>query len=180
MADSNGIDWTNPAVQKVFGLDDETSKRMHEMYETIGIEWHARSDGHSCQGRHGVVRHVANADWQKVQRMLEWFMGHGCCRWIADGPGTYAVEFVHMTKVSPAPTKPWEWCGETVLFGDWKAKVEQTRKAVQTFREGQRVKFDHAGRTRYGLVASVNEKTVSVIVEGEGRWRCSPGGLTKI
>jgi hypothetical protein len=132
-------------------------------------EWH-------CPGRHGVIRDVPSAKAGRVQRVIEWYMGANACRWTSAVNGRRSVEFVAMTKVYPPPRKPWEWCGTTVLFGDWQDRERAEKVAAAEFRLGQKVWFSHHGVLKVGIVAGINRRTVSVVVDG-ARWTVPPSDL---
>lgn len=145
----------------------------HSLYHSGIIQWHE-----GCRGRHGVIRGVADrAALMRVGRMLTYYFGEKCW-WQSPRPdGKFNVEFVPMTKVFPPPTRPWEWCGTTVFFGDWHRRETVQRATLLQFRPGNRVAFEARGKTHVGIVANVNRKTVSVAVAGEGTWRVGPNLL---
>jgi len=161
-------------LARLMGVDDETANKMRTQWSNLqsSIEWH-------CPGRHGVIRDVPAEMAGSIQRVIEWHLGHGACRWTKTTKGLTSVEFVHMTKVFPAPRRPWEWCGTTLLFTDWQDREAEGRRLSQKFAIGDRVWFLARGSRHEGLVAGVNAKTISVLVEGEGRWRVVPQDLNK-
>jgi hypothetical protein len=170
LAEENGMEWNENMVQ-LLGVDDETSARMHALYDAQTIEWHCR--------RHGVIRDVPNGQAGEVDRMLEWFYGRRCARWTKSSKGKRSVEFVPMTKVFPPPDKPWGWCGETVLFGDWQRAELDRKAAVREFAQGDRVSFRWKSKTMTGVVTHRNGKTVGVTDDAGGRWRMTPDRLTR-
>jgi hypothetical protein len=137
------------------------------MYERI-IEWH-RPD---CKGRHGVVRNIEQQYFAEVADMLVYFFGNKCYKNTKNADGTWNFEFVPMTKVFPPPRRPWEWCGETVLFNDWKEQERKEHLASLSFTYGDKVKFFHKGKTHRGIVAGMN-KRITVIV-GNAKWHIPP------
>jgi len=161
------------ALARVLGIDDETTKAMREEWAALDIEWH-------CSGRHGVVRNVPGDKAGRVQRVIEWHMGSGACWWNGTPKAaTRSVEFVAMTKVFPAPKKPWGWCGTTVLYPDWQKQEADAESACAEFKAGDPVWFEFKGARKRGLVMWPNWKTVAVMVEGEGKYTVPPSGLTK-
>lgn len=159
-------------LAQMMGLDDKTADEMRTAWAALNIEWH-------CQGRHGVIRDVPAADAGRVNRVIEWHMGHNAARWAATKSGKRDVEFVPMTKTIPAPKKPWEWCGTTVLFTDWQERERATAEAVQSFNPGEPVWFEHKGSRLEGFVTKVNRKTVGVLIPNDGEWRVSPTLLNR-
>lgn len=153
------------------------------------VYWHDHSSCHpgtkNCDGRHGVVFGLAPEEIGPVAQMLVYYYGDRCWWRKANDEGTYDLEFVHMAKVTPPPTKPWEWCGETVLYEEEKSRWDAHTRAIATararFQPGDEVTFtDRRGNPKKGWVARVNDKTVSVTVPGEGGWRVSPRLLTPV
>jgi hypothetical protein len=137
------------------------------------IEWH-------CQSGHGVLRDIPAENAGRVQRVIEWYYGAGACRWTSTVNGLRSVEWVPMTKVFPPPTKPWEWCGKTVLFEDWQRQERETREAIRSFTPGEAVWFEYKHERKDGFVSHLNAKTVAVTVPGEGGWRIPPQDLHKV
>lgn len=161
----------SPVMQAFLAQIEREAPEMRAAWDALPIEWH-------CQGRHGVVRDVPAEKAGEVERVIEWFLGHGGCWWTKTVDGKRSVEFVHMTKVYPPPGKPWEWCGTTVLFGDWQTRLADTKALAAEFAPGDPVEFEFKGETKRGLVMYPNERTVSVMVEGEGRYTVPPEQLT--
>jgi hypothetical protein len=139
------------------------------------IEW-------CCRGRHGVIKRVPKKESNEVNRMLIYFFGSKCATW-KNRPGEPSfmdVEFVHMTKVSPPPRKPWEWCGKTILFRDWQKQEEETKKAMARFSTGDKVYFSHKGQRCYGIVAGGRKRVTVIVDEPEsmkGKWYIPPQDL---
>lgn len=162
-------------LARLMGIDEETATEMREAFAALDIEWH-------CPGRHGVVRDVPKAQAGYVQRVIEWHVGHGACRWTGTSRSKKrSVEFVHMTKVFPAPRKPWEWCGETVLFPKWKAQVEENRAARADFDTlGEPVWFEHKGARKAGAFNGFTRSgRARVLITGEGQWTVPASALRK-
>lgn len=160
-------------LARIMGIDDKTATEMRTEYAALEIEWH-------CPGRHGVVRDVPAKSAGRVQRVIEWHLGHGACKWTKTVNGKTSVEFVDMTKVFPAPKRPWQWCGETILFADWRDSENADTVALATFRLGERVAFVHKGQIVSGEVTKINRKTVSIHVSGQGSWTVPPTQLYKV
>jgi hypothetical protein len=147
---------------------DARAAEMRGLYDSL-IEWH-------CPGRHGVIRNVRPADLSKVVEMLTYFFGNRCC-WRSGSD----LEFVHMTKVFPAPKRPWEWCGTSVLFEDWKQREIRQSDARAAFRVGNRVRFEYKGRQFEGLIYGMGGKRCSIVIEGsEIVYYMPPTSLTKV
>lgn len=83
-------------------------------YETAEM-WLERMEWH-CQGRHGVLRAVAQDDVEEAKESIGFFLGHGGDFAKANPDGTWDIEFVHMTKVWPPPKSADGWCGTSVLW----------------------------------------------------------------
>ena len=153
-------------------------KALWETLKASGrIEWH-------CQGRHGVIREVTDAEYGTVVDAIVYVMGskptwNTRTRKNAAGVRVCDLEFVYQCTGGPAERciRPWQWCGTTVLFLDWQRQEQEQSDGCRAFRPGQRVSFSWKGQTKVGLVSAVNVMTVSV-VEGEGRWRMPGSALT--
>jgi len=93
-------------------LEHPSEKRMREILDTEVI-W-------CCRGRHGALLDIPVKDADEYLQTLEYFyaavLDNGV--WIKhyDDRDTVDMEFTHQAKVSPPPTKPWEWCGKTLVF----------------------------------------------------------------
>jgi hypothetical protein len=163
----------NPIVQAQLDQIEREAPEMKSAWAELEIEWH-------CPGRHGVVRGIPAAKAGYVNRVIEWHMGSAAARWTGTTNGTRDAEFVAMTKVYPPPRKPWEWCGETVLFGDWQRREQETKEAAAQFEPLETVWFHHKNQRFEGQVLRVNAKTVSVQIPGErGHWTIPPTELHK-
>lgn len=139
------------------------------------IEWH-------CKGRHGVIRRVPKAEAYQVRDVLEYYFGAKCATWrkTPGEPSYMDVEFVHMTKVSPPPKRPWQWCGETLLFKDWMDRELLRAKQMQNFQVGDEVWFTHKGVTYEGVVSGGRTRvTVIVTTPKPGKWYVPPADLIK-
>jgi hypothetical protein len=135
---------------------DDLVEEYRQLYDSR-IEWH-------CQGRHGVVRGIKNAaERNKLYAMLVYYFGDRCA-WRTKGGGE--LEFVHKAKVFPAPTRPWGWCGTTVLFDDWRRQEEGARELAASFKLGDQVAFDFRGQRKVGFVSNT-AKRVTVIADGQ-------------
>jgi hypothetical protein len=156
-----------PGKQAAFSSTRDAE--MSAMYNSGIIEWH-------CEGRHGVVRNIANKAQMQQTLMLNYFFGDRCAWDNQKGE----LEFVHMTKVYPAPTKPWQWCGTTVLFNDWKVREETAQSSLQAFKIGDRVRFEYKGRRFEGLVAGKNKRCTVVVEGSEVVYYIPATSLTKV
>lgn len=158
-----------------WGSSSEDTEKVRAHYSKIAedgtIEW-------CCKGRHGAIRNVYEIETHICEQFINFFFGSKSCRWTKDSKtGLWSVEFVHMTKVYPPPNKPWGWCGKTILFKDWQAREEANHAATRNFKPGQKVWFTHKNQDLVGIVSGVNQKTISVAVEGSGAWRVPPTQL---
>jgi len=138
-----------------------------------------RAEYCSCGGRHGVIRNVEKKDEQLVSRAITYFYGSKGQWWKKNLTKTFDVEFVPMTKVFPPPRKPWEWCGKTVLFGDWQKQEEENRRLSTQFRIGQTVSFLVKGKAITGIISSLN-KRAKVIIPGQETWWNVPYSELKV
>jgi hypothetical protein len=150
----------DPILKAHLDRIEAEAPEMRASWEALDIAWH-------CPGRHGVVLGVPANRAGYVQRVIEWHVGQGACKWTKPVDGKQDVEFVHMTKVFPPPRKPWGWCGVTILFDAWKRREEAEKEAGQAFKRFDEVTFTYRGVTKTGRVIQVNRRTVSVDVEGE-------------
>jgi hypothetical protein len=91
--------------------DTISKERMDEIWDDE-VEW-------CCKNRHGVLRNVPKEKLGEYVYFASYFYGcepeNGIWR-TENHDGTFDLEFVHMCKVSPPPTAPWDWCGKSVLF----------------------------------------------------------------
>ena len=157
--------------------DEETSQKYKEMYHSGMIEW-------CCPGRHGVIRNIPESMWYEVSKMISHFMGgdHRTGQWwitdkhrvmwkFPDGREEVTklchVEFNAQTKVYPPPKKPWQWCGKTVLFEEWKQREAASASIARTLKIGQRVSFEYKGRTFEGMVANVTKRATVITTQGK-------------
>jgi hypothetical protein len=152
----------------------ETLNSQHDLYEPIlkRVEW-------CCEGRHGVIRNVKRDESNLVSRAINYFFGSKGQWWKKNESKTLDVEFVPMTKVSPPPRKPWEWCGKTVLFEDWHQKEKANLDTRENFRIGQQVCFSHKDKTIIGIISARN-KRAKVIVPGSETWWNVPYSQLKL
>lgn len=151
---------------------DESDRRHYAWLDRV--EWH-------CEGRHGVLRNLSESEWHEAAKALWYFYlakpNHGL--WTKKiGPGRYDVEFTHQAKVFPPPTKPWEWCGKSVLFEEWHEQARAAQAARRQWQVGMRCQFRGThGHAVTGVVIGVGPKNIKVLADGDtsGRfWRVSP------
>jgi hypothetical protein len=153
---TKGVDMNHELMQQTYG------QLNNDGFEGLTFEW-------CCKGRHGAIRNVPKNRSNHIESVLIYFFGNKCSRWKDSVGGTMSVEFVPMTKVYPPPKKPWEWCGKTLIFGDWLADEKRNAESVAKFSIGDPVYFTH-NATRYeGVVANV-VKRVTVIVPHHGKF----------
>lgn len=69
---------------------------------------------------------------------------------------------------------------EELRFARDRAQELMNRKSISEFYPGDRAYFIKGNRRIEGIVKTVNQKTVSLIVPGTPGWRVSPTLLTKI
>lgn len=127
------------------------------------VEW-------CCPGRHGVVRNVTQKEWrEEIGPALRFFYACGPKGvWATKtSRGVFDIEFCHQAKVFPAPKKPWEWCGETVLFKELQDAEDRNREKGENFKIGQKVKFSYKKVDYVGLIYAIN-KRASIVVENDG------------
>lgn len=146
--------------------DDRMQEAWKMLNESGAIEWHCR--------RHGVIRNIGRNDQNLLNEVIIYFMGPKSAWW-KDGN----VEFSNTTKVYPPQKKPWEWCGETVLFKDWQKREEENRNAAQSFRIGDLVYFMDKGKRIDGIVANITKRVTVIIPGQEMRWYVPPTQLYK-
>lgn len=153
---------------------DRKAAEYKELYDTV-IFWHHNPDSvlaaqrPSCQGRHGAVYEVEAHEYNKVAAMLVYYFGERCFWTRRNSKGTTDFEFVHMTKVSPPPRNPWEWCGKSIMWEYQHQRQLTNRATLARFQIGQTVRFTFKGETHEGVVAGTN-KRVTVIVPGHGKF----------
>lgn len=137
----------------------EGQEGMRQKLDALGVEWH-------CPGRHGVVRNIRTGQTQEVLRILTYFFGKRCA-WKQGRD----IEFVHMTKVFPPPSKPWGWCGTSVLFADWQQEETDARNAMQAFSVGDEVEFEYKGQKHTGVVSNFGRTRLTIVEPGQqGKW----------
>ena len=148
------------------------------------VEWHYRLQGkepsepHACH-RHGVIRNIPEHQYPEVVYFLSY---HWLCYpkqgmwWTKQVNGLWSVEFVGQSDQVPSKSwKPWEWCGESILFEKWHKDViiaeERRRRAISALdlHVGDIVEFDYKGTVLRGVVKSVR-KNASVLV-GRAQFR---------
>jgi len=151
-----------PAVARVGGQGHDEHKAIHDKY----VVYHA-----GCDGRHGTLMGVPVIELRAIEAAVAYLYGpkSGWKRF-NDGPLSYDIEFVSQRDSYPPPRKPWELCGTTMLFKDWQQREADAHKATAQFKPGDKVTFTHTGSTYVGLVARVNAKRCTVVVEGLGSW----------
>ena len=123
------------------------------------VEW-------CCAGRHGVVRNLQESETNEARYAISShygaYDGDGLW-WAHNDDGTWSCEFTHMCKVSPPPTKPWEWCGKTVLFERWRSIAETARGIKMTFPVGSFVTvLDFDDFMTSGQVDRITQKRIYV------------------
>ena len=157
-------------------LEVEGQKReahLKALLDSGQLQWH----NDRCMNRHGTVTGIKSvAERNEIVRTLNWFFGDRCA-WRTRGARP-SLEFVHKAKVFPPPSKPWEWCGESVLFEDWRRDEEQARSLAASFRLGEKVAFTAKGRTIEGIVSNAG-KRVTVVTDGQ-KWYVPAGQLTRL
>jgi len=163
--------------QNALVLDLEgDEKRLRPIYEQI--TWHT-----GCEGRHGTIEFDTNGySRQDVYDMLDFYFAahHGKGAWSYGN----IVEFTHMAKTFPVPTKPWGWCGSTVLFEDWRKREIGQVISRSEFSVGDFVEFT-ASKTKQTVRGFVfktsNARRINVLVPGSDRyWLVPPKMLKKL
>lgn len=134
------------------------------------IEWH------SCgEHRHGSLRGIPKAALRDVDLMLRRTIGayprEGA--WWSQQGQTWAVEFT-----SRPWEHPWDMCGTTLLYADWRQQLQDREKARSRFLIGDRVAFSHRG-VRYEGIISGGRKRATVIV-GHSKWHVPYTQLTRL
>jgi hypothetical protein len=112
-----------------------------------------------------VLIGVAHDMVPTLDAALRTVYGHTTKSWHSYEPvtATYGMEFI----TTGRPRKPWDYCGETVLF-HMEQEVEEEKAALAAkFKEGDPVRFQHEGTLKHGLVARVSSRRVTVAVKGE-------------
>lgn len=127
--------------------------------------------------RHGVIRGVKTEEVVELSNALAYFFGstlkgNNGQWWKLMPDGTYAVEFTHQAKVSPPPTRPWEWEGTTILFKHW-MEQERTRKEEHTLLRGQfnlgdKIRFVSKGVRHEGII--INFAKRATVLVGASKW----------
>ena len=123
-------------------------------------------------GKHGVIRNVEKKDEQLVLRAINYYYGCKGQWWTKTTNKTRDVEFVPMTKTFPPPRRPWEWCGKTILFQDWKDREANNEELKNKFKIGQKVSFCGKytkGQIIIGIISGLNSRA-KVIVPGQETW----------
>lgn len=132
----------------------------------------------NCIGRHGVIRNVTVAEWKEVQYTITYYFGAVQKRgmwWQKQPNGTYSVEFYNTTKVLDGDnSKPWGWCGDTVLFNDqkvafWAAQVKRVKHRAR-FEVGDTVTFEARGDYHTGTIISMRGTKRATVAVGRKQW----------
>jgi hypothetical protein len=123
-----------------------------------------------------VVRSIPKAEVNRAYETLVYFYGAKCGWQKKNSDGTADIEFVHMTKVYPSPTQPWEWCGTSVIFEDWRMQKEGQIAAAHAFKCGDEVAFAFKGEQLRGLVWGAATR-VTVVVKNRGKFYVPASGL---
>lgn len=125
-----------------------------------------------CKEKHGVLRHVPPQRIPAVESALTVLYGpRSSRRRFNDGMGgDYDVEFMDTNAFYPAPRKPWEYCGTSILFEDEHQRDLELQQAVREFKPGDQVRFMHRGKSLVGLIARVNKKRCTVVVKHDGAY----------
>jgi hypothetical protein len=159
-------------LAQAMGITPEKAARMDAAWKVLNddgqIEWHCR--------RHGVIRDVPADKAGEIEEVIVWFMGSRSSWWTGTHEGKRSVEFYNNSKVFPQGTRPWSWCGTTVLWQDWRDREERHATILRTFEPGDKVWFEYKKVRKYGEVMYLNQKTVAVWAEGN-RWIIPPQDL---
>jgi hypothetical protein len=112
--------------------------------------------------------------WQKKRRIPVEGVGFAVETIVHD------CEWVHMTKVSPPPKRPWEWCGKTHIFPEWQEREQEITAYARTFTVGDRVHFTIRDTVLYGVVVGRSRKSAKVYVDSRKEtWNVGYGHVRK-
>ena len=149
---------------------DEARALFKQFEELNLIEWH------SCGPKHGAIRAHARLDNPskiQVEQMLITFYGEKGI-WV----NKFGIEFYDNTSVYPPGKRPWNWCGTSILFEEWRLREEQNYQAGLNFQLGDKVSFEHKGEVIVGRVSNIG-KRVTVIIPN-GTWYVPARELTLV
>lgn len=125
----------------------------------------SRAEWHSCGNKHGVIRNVRKSELSEIGSAIAYFMGPRS-GWLKQNPqyGTIDIEFCY--NIGHREFYPWSWCGETILFADWKKDHEQYRNKLSEFHIGDEVSFVYRGEAYTGIVSNIN-KRLTIVIPGQ-------------
>jgi hypothetical protein len=134
-----------------FPASDDPDTLYHELMDSGIATNHCR--------RHYYIPFVPKNRRNAVNHAIIYYNGSKSAWWTKDG----GVEFYNNTKVYPQGTKPWDWCGTTLLFQDWQDRVE----LAHTFRIGASVSFIYDNVNHVGLVSHIGDRLTVITPEGK-------------
>lgn len=155
-------DWQRAMIEDRIARSAPDKAKWEALNAEGKIEWH------SCGHRHGVIRNVPKAELGEIAAAVDYVMGDRSSWSSKVGSKLFDVEFVYQCTGGSAErcSKPWQYCGTTVLFADWQARIE----AARAFRPGDQVSFSFKGE-RFDAVVTGAADRVTLVVPGRvGKW----------
>lgn len=146
-------------------LEDRSAKYR----ETLDLLKNAGMVSKHCHKHYYITADNFNAfgkeDQNEILQAIIYFYGSKSYWWNPKN----GVEFYDNTSVMPAGKRPWHWCGETVLFEDWKNREENIQILKSTFTLGDKVFFINQDGEKVSGIFAGARKRATVIIPG-GKW----------
>lgn len=150
-------------------IPEETVKRYEALYKSGIIVWHE-------EGRHGTIRGIKKEHLQEILRMLTYFLGPKCS-WSKKNPdNTFDLEFVYQG--NQKLTRPWYWCGSTILFKTYQVQEDTNYRLLDTFNLGDNVQFTFRNRTYRGIL--INKRKRATVLSGGQKFYVPAKDLVKV
>lgn len=134
-----------------------------------------------CGKHHALISNVQPGEIALVEKALHYYFGGKRNRgwwWQKAWDGSYQAEVVDMTDVYPPPRYPWNWCGVTFLFDEWRTQILANERAAKQVRLGDWVSFSHKGQVYKGQI--IGGRTKASVLVGHSKWSVPYSQLTKL
>ena len=169
----NGTFQTNERGTRIGYHPRLTEERVRQI--ASWVEWH---NVHGCRVNHGAIIDIAHSDTNDVVRYLRHFYG---CEpkkgewWTKQPDGNWSVEF--SDSIHGYYSKPWDFCGASILFEDWQERDKEYNATKVQFRVGDHVRFEHKGWEYHGVITG--GRTRATVLVDHSKWNVPYTMLTK-